>query len=303
MQEEQIGRPVDRRRLLRRAGTVAVGVAGAGVASAVVASPAQAATGAMQYGANNDAGTDQTGLITNKADGAALHLTNAGGAPLTLDPASPLTQTAPVGSVFVDTYGDVQTIGSTAEVGKYVNWLYSPTWAKMPEPLLVPARAVDTRSSGGRTRILNPSALDSLGRLRGGQTMHVDLSDLADLADAVLGTIAALSATGSGYLTVYPWGQPKPATANVGYGVGKDTNSFVFTGAGFDDADLDPSTAISVYAHATTHVIFDVFGFVVRVPEQVLANAGIAGATANATELQDTRRDALMRRLPTLRQR
>jgi hypothetical protein len=306
MQEEQNERTVDRRRLLRGAGTVAVGVAGAGVASAVVASPAWAAPGdPVNQGAVNDAGTTQTTLQTNKADGAALRLENAGGAGLTLDPTSPILDTAPPGSVFVDDFGDISTVGNIG-TGNFLNMLYSPTWAKMPEPLLVPVRAVDTRSAGGRTRILNLSALDANGRLKAGATMDVNLSDIADLADAVLMTVAAISATGSGFLTVFPYLSTRPATANVGYAVGRDGNSFVFCGAGFDEIDLDPSTAISIYALAATHVIVDVFGFVVRVPGQVLANFGTAtasGAAAKAPSQRDARREAIAKRLPTLLQR
>ena len=82
-QDNDEDRSVNRRRLLRRAGTVAAGVAGAGVVSAVVSSPAQAATGDnFVLGTANTAGAT-TKLTAGDATQPALRLENAvaGGAP------------------------------------------------------------------------------------------------------------------------------------------------------------------------------------------------------------------------------
>lgn len=76
---------VDRRKLLRRAGTVAAGIGAAGVATAVAASPASAAPGDALVQGANDAGATATSITSTAA--STLTLANGGsGAPLTLAP-------------------------------------------------------------------------------------------------------------------------------------------------------------------------------------------------------------------------
>src|SRR4051794_36634472 len=66
---------VGRRALLRRAATVAAaGIGGVAATEMLTAGPAAASTGAMQYGANNNAGVDTTTLtssVDDATDGAS----------------------------------------------------------------------------------------------------------------------------------------------------------------------------------------------------------------------------------------
>jgi hypothetical protein len=56
---------------------------------------------------------------------------------------------------------------------------------------IVPTRVVDTRNADLRRRIVNPSVLDSAGRLPKNQTMDVNLNDLASFPAVVPGAMAA----------------------------------------------------------------------------------------------------------------
>src|SRR5262245_4261490 len=123
---EELERKVNRRRLLRRAGTVAAGVAGAGVASAAVGSPAEAAPGSpVLQGSANDAGDTTTYLTAQNVSFPTLELTNTGenattgesGPPLRLAPGKgTISSAAPVGSLQVDPAGGLwgmTTVGRT----------------------------------------------------------------------------------------------------------------------------------------------------------------------------------------------
>src|SRR5262245_39659880 len=139
MLEEQENRKVNRRRLLRRAGTVVAGVAGAGVVSSVVASPAQAATGPINIGVvNGDPGDNTTTLTHTDPNLPTMSLVNGNtdGPALALSPVNTstgfITNNGPVGSVIADDFGDFWGIGDPDGAGKYVNLMYSPTWASMP---------------------------------------------------------------------------------------------------------------------------------------------------------------------------
>src|SRR5262249_11353633 len=120
MLEEEENRKVNRRRLLRRAGTVVAGVAGAGVAPAVGADPAQAANGAnvLIGNSNGDPGDNTTSLSHTNASTPTLNLVNGNtdGPALALSPVDTLnndgtpnaspTSNGPVGSLIADDYGD-----------------------------------------------------------------------------------------------------------------------------------------------------------------------------------------------------
>ncbi|HTF09972.1 MAG TPA: hypothetical protein VK659_17535, partial [Asanoa sp.] len=68
-----------RRRLLRRAGTVAAGVVGAGAVGAVAAAPAQASPGdPVVQGTNNNGDTTEPLVTLNNPSGPALNLAPSG---------------------------------------------------------------------------------------------------------------------------------------------------------------------------------------------------------------------------------
>src|SRR4051794_10553437 len=115
--EEEKDRHIGRRRLLRGGGAVVAGIAGAGVASAVVATPAEATQGNAVLAGLANTETDTTGIsltgATTPEAKAALRLTNAAGPALTVDPVdiTKISTAPPAGSIFVDQFGDITTIG------------------------------------------------------------------------------------------------------------------------------------------------------------------------------------------------
>ncbi|NUR70612.1 MAG: hypothetical protein HOU81_07310 [Hamadaea sp.] len=275
---------VNRRKLLRRAGTVAAGVGAAGVASAIVSSPASASDGVALIQGDNAAGTVATN-ISSSAGTSTLNLTNSGaGAPLTLTAKSvewdELGQTGmPDGSL---AYGDdgyhYSTWGTTTKHG-LVGKTYDTSWSSMPVPLDVPQRVLDTRYANTRGLVLNPGVLDAAGRLVKGQSLFVDLSDYAYFAWGVFGTLAAISPTAAGFMTAYPLGETRPATANLGFAANQNvSNSFFGATGSANVAGAIRTTGLAIFANVTTHVILDVFGFAVSDYWDVTPTGSVQGA-------------------------
>lgn len=296
MQDEQA---VDRRRLLRRAGTVAAGVAGAGVVAATAATPAQAAPGEnVVLGQAHDAAGTATSIANSSTANPTLVLGNGatdefggGGPALRLAPSGThLTEQAPTGSLSADTSG---TIWSSFELDgeNFPVHLFSAATANITVPMLTPARVVDTRSAAGRARILNRTAagvLDSAGRVRGGQTIFIDLSDFVASGEGVFGNLAAISPTLGGFLTLFPYDPAaptaRPDTANLGYATGQNIGNFSVTGIGFDPANPAFFEVVSLFASSTTHVIFDAFAFIVSRYDQVVGfSAPVSAARSEAS--------------------
>jgi hypothetical protein len=282
---------VDRRRLLRRAGTVAAGVGAAGIATAVAASPANAATGGnVILGQANTSDADTTSITsTNAQSTLTLANTAASAAPLVLTPAafSP-TDTTPDGSIGFDDQNFLQytwsfidpsdpsnnVLGITAQV-------YDESWSAMPVALTTPQRVLDTRpgSTQDISNVLNPSVFDSTGRLKSGSTLQLDLSNVGFFALGVFGTLAAIQPAAGGFLKLFPLGTPEPATANIGYAVNQNVSNSFFIGAGFSQ-DGSVTTGLSIKAQGATHVILDVFGLSVSNAFDVLANGAKAATKA-----------------------
>jgi hypothetical protein len=155
MGEEENKPAVSRRRLLRRAGTVAAGVGVVGAASAVGASPAQAADNDPMLVGHSHTGTSKTSLDSGNNTTPTFKLSNpnAAGVPLELKPVmldenevSPVVPMAvPSGSTYVDNWGDVHVIGKAGGTGTNLDLMsYSATWSAQPFPI-APLRLVDTR--------------------------------------------------------------------------------------------------------------------------------------------------------------
>jgi hypothetical protein len=127
---------------------------------------------------------------------------------------------------------------------------------------IMPTRAVDTRNADLRWRIVNPSVLDSAGRLPRNKIMDVNLSDLASFADAVILNATVTGQTIAGYLTVYvyPSGGP-PGASSLNYSPNQNLSNLVFTATGANEGN-EVQTGISVFTSQLTHVILDVVGFV-----------------------------------------
>ncbi len=274
---ENQDKTVNRRRLLRRAGTVAAGVAGTTVVGAAVAAPAQAAAGdPVVQGAANAAGATTTAL-TSTGTGPTLRLANtsttaSNGAVL----ARPALQLAPSGdflhpdspggSIGLDNYGNIQLV---TEFGgdKYLDYVHTTGNSNQIVPI-TPQRVVDTRAAASRKRILNQSSttLDSSGRLRDGQTIHINLSDFVYFGDALFGNLTVTTAVASGFVQIFPFGTPRPANfSTINYLTNQVVANSFMSGVGYRDENA--TDVISVYAARTTHIIIDVVAFVVGVGE------------------------------------
>ncbi|MGH8824690.1 MAG: hypothetical protein ACRDVN_09460, partial [Jiangellaceae bacterium] len=80
-----------------------------------------------------------------------------------------------------------------------------------------PARVLDTRTSAGRARIINPSGnIDSQGRLIGGRSIQIDLADFVFFGIAMYGNLTVTAPVAAGFATLYPI-DPRPATSTVNY--------------------------------------------------------------------------------------
>lgn len=258
----------NRRRLLRRAATVAATTAGAGVAAAVgLPGTAQAAPGDnLVMGTTNDAGPATTTL-----NGAypTLTLKNSAGAPLRLVPGDaiyPQVLDAPVGTLAVDNQGDLFVRAGT--VGQETNgWAWTTEWATTSVAVR-PTRVLDTRDVNLRRNIVSGS-LDSLGRVQPGVPIVLALDSYVRDGYALKGNVTVVGMTGAGFLTVWGAGA-KPATSTVNWSAaGTILSNFLFTELGATGAYR---SVITIQAAASpTHVIVDLTSLLVGHPSQVLA--------------------------------
>ncbi|MEH1123449.1 hypothetical protein [Micromonospora sp. CPCC 206061] len=304
---------VDRRRLLRRAGTVAAGVAGAGVAGAVAATPAQAAPGQpVLQGQNNNVGTNvpSTGIQASSPELPTLALYNpnetpveggtAAGPALQLVPHGDwLNDDAPAGSLAADGLGlpwvSVQYPGFT-----FSHAVHSTFNSNTTVPV-TPTRAIDTRNTAGRARILNAAGnLDSAGRLIAGRSVNIDLSDLAFFPNAVLLNATVTGQGAAGFLTVWAYNTTRPGVSSVNYSPGQNLSNFVFSASGWDDTSV--ASGLSVFTSQTTHFLLDIVAFVVSdgaVNPNITSADATAGLRGAASSAAATRAQAVKKSKPS----
>jgi hypothetical protein len=306
-QDNDGDRSVNRRRFMRRAGTVAAGVAGAGVVSAVASTPAQAATGDNFVLGNANTAGATTKLTAGDAANPALRLENplagsVGGAPLSVGPLvttgtptdpntwvtqAPSTQ-APVGSVYADDFGDVHVIGAPINgtvSPKYSNMLYSPTWATMVAPIR-PVRWVDTRFAELRTHIVPGSAtFDGSFRVvpKNSVTtpdMIIDLSAIfAGGFGAVQANLTVLLPVAQGFASLWDAGD-WPGTSSVNY------VPAVPEIANFTQTVIAPDRTIRLKTNRAAQFIIDIVGFVMTNPFQQFAAGAVQPNAASGTHPQ-----------------
>ncbi|GIG67068.1 hypothetical protein [Phytomonospora endophytica] len=264
---------VDRRRMLRRAGAVMAGVAGATVAGAATATPAAAAPGeAVLQGAANDAKTAATSLTTAKADDAALTLANtgtngaSGGPSLALAPstATVMSENAPAGSMMLGANGMTMIAPPDGAGGALPNhYLYDSFNSTFTVPVNV-FRTVDSRVEKGNRRRLfgaSSSSFDSAGRLKAGKTVHLDIGDLVSFSLGAFVNVVTFGQLDGGFITVWPYGTPRPVPASVQFYKGVSVRNTTLTPVGYDDVRTD---ALSIYVTATTHFTIDILGVVIN---------------------------------------
>lgn len=295
---------VDRRGMLRRAGAVVAGVAGVTAAGAVAAAPAYAAPGdPVVQGAANDAGTAATSLKTNKADGAAFVLQNTGldaagdgGPSLALAPSSAswLSESSPAGSMMLANNGMVMIAPPDGNGGAYHNhYLYDSFNSTFTVPVNV-FRAVDSRySKNNRQRLFGTSgAFDSGGRLLAGKTVHLDISDLVSFSWGAFVNVVTFGQLGGGFITVWPYGSPKPTPATVQFYKGVSVRNTTLSPVGFDDTRTD---ALSIWTSATTYFTIDILGVVIN-HWASLSGSAMAAATPSLQTGATAQDDSASRR-------
>ncbi|MFF5172338.1 hypothetical protein ACFY3U_06850 [Micromonospora sp. NPDC000089] len=267
---------VNRRRLLRRAGTVAAGLAGTAAVGATAAAPAEAAVGdPVLQGKLNETGPGTT-RISNSAGQATLQLTNTltwpgqdwqdglvlSEAPLCLLPkGDTLHEQMEPGSIGFTRRGELQVVGrNDGGSSAVVATVHTSVNANRIVPV-VPQRLIDTRSAASRTRIVNPTDnLDSSGRLLAGHTIHIDLTDFVHFGDALFGNVTVTGPTAAGFVQIFPYGVSRPTTyASINFTANQTLSNSFMSGISFK------GDRISVYAQRTTHVIIDVAAFVIGV--------------------------------------
>ncbi len=113
-----------------------------------------------------------------------------------------------------------------------------------PFSALPPTRILDTRESGG------PIGPDSVRTVRVAGVKNVPLN-----AGALVMNVTVDQPTASGFVTVYPTGQPTPVASNLNF-VGGQTIANLVT------AKIGDGGSVNIYNFAgQTHVLFDVVGW------------------------------------------
>jgi hypothetical protein len=251
---------VDRRVLLRRGGAVLAGTAGLAAVGAANAGSASADPGQpVIQGADNNALSTRTTLTSSNATGTLSLSNTGGGAPINI--AHQDTVDTVRGGDFYNVVGNL-FFGHDLD---FPGFVYTDLVANQLVPIN-PARVLDTRTSAGRARIINPSGnIDSQGRLIGGRSIQIDLADFVFFGIAMYGNLTVTAPVAAGFATLYPI-DPRPATSTVNYVTNQTVANFAVCGIGFTETILD---LVSIFSSRTTHVILDATAFSVGHPAQV----------------------------------
>jgi len=120
---------------------------------------------------------------------------------------------------------------------------------------LVPARLLETRSGPNDATI--DGAHEGDGQIVGGQFERVVIAGRGGVPDDATGAMlntTAIAPADYGFMTLYPCDAERPNASNVNHGPGDVVANAVFV-------KLDPSGAVCVYSHSTSHVAIDVVGY------------------------------------------
>jgi hypothetical protein len=152
---------------------------------------------------------------------------------------------------------------------------------------------LDTRGLGGyngdsgRGFIVNPSVLNSAGKLPAGQTLTLNLSQLVYYGWAVIGNVTVQAPEGNGFVTVFPYGVTRPNTSSLNFFSGWPLSNSVFCALGADLSNVELTDVINIYTPVTTHLLFDVNGFVVGSSAQI--NPAVTPFSANAASTKSSK--------------
>lgn len=127
--------------------------------------------------------------------------------------------------------------------------------ATAPSTVLTPARLVDSRR-GAETA---DGQFNGFGTLGAGRTLPIDVLGRGGVPSsgvgAVIVSIAAVSPTDAGFITVHPDGESRPNSSNLNFGRGETRANEVV-------AKLGANGRVALYTDATTDVIVDVLAWV-----------------------------------------
>lgn len=300
MADEIMERAVDRRRLLRRAGTVAATVAGAGAVGAAMGSPAAAAPGdPVAAGATTSAGTLNTRLENSSSANPTLTLANAAesneggfleaGPQLRLEPNGDYVL-GPVGSLGVSVDGTLWTSVPALGGGTAPDFVRTGANSTIVQSF-APVRILDTRTSSGRAGVLNKSVIDSGGYLRENQTLHLSLDSLFVWAWTIFANITVIPGEADGKVLAWPSGQPKPAQGtNVNWIAKATIGNFAAISVGSTTVNgIVADNAISVFTNKNARIVIDIAGAVVNYPSDVISSAAFATAEAGSVRTRPAR--------------
>ncbi|MEV0722143.1 hypothetical protein AB0I37_05120 [Micromonospora purpureochromogenes] len=268
---------IGRRGLLRRASTVAAGVAGVGVVGAAGATPAQAAAGdPVVQGATNV--VDAATTLRNTGARAALRLQSVRtydegpGGEVQAEPAlqlmpsgTTLSNVAEAGSIGMDVEGNIWIVTRTGTNGGNDRHVVHTTANSNRIVPLVPQRVLDTRYASSRGLVRETGYLDASGRLLAGRSISLRLTDHLYYADAVFGTLTVVQPTLGGFAQVYPFGTTRPTDfSSINFAPNQIVSNAFVCGIGSDqDMSSWATDVISIYTNRTTHLILDITAAVV----------------------------------------
>ena len=153
-------------------------------------------------------------------------------------------------------------------------------------------RPTTTRVDSGRL-VAFPSAFRALDTRSGpqpgiGSISRVNLNGLVPGdATAVVGTLTAVTASTSGYVTAYPRGSGVPDTSNLNVGAGETRAVGVITRLGSDGSGL----GVDLYNFCGSHLLFDVVGYMTG-PSNGSSSDGLF-VPITPTRMLDSRRDKM----------
>ncbi|MGN9803311.1 hypothetical protein [Micromonospora sp. L32] len=266
---------IGRRGLLRRASTVAAGVAGAGVVGVAGATPAQAAAGdPVVQGATNV--VDAATTLRNTGARATLRLQNVRtydsgpGGEVWAEPAlqlmpsgTTLSNLAEAGSIGMDVEGNIWIVTRSGNGSNDRHVVHTTANSNRIVPL-VPQRVLDTRYASSRGLVRETGYLDASGRLLAGRSISLRLTDHLYCADAVFGTLTVVQPTLGGFAQVYPFGTTRPTDfSSINFAPNQIVSNAFVCGIGSDPEARNASDLISIYTNRTTHVILDITAAVV----------------------------------------
>lgn len=260
----------------------------AGAAGALaLPTPASAAEGdPVLAGRTTEAGAAPTALTGGTGNAPTLTLAN----PATTGPyAAPTLRLAPSGGHGLDpatvdagdlaSGGDLLWYGHTsaASGAGVAGAVYTSAFANHLHFLDAPRRVLDTRSGGTtdeggnpndrRTRVV-AGRFDSGGRLLGGTSLVLDLSELVLSGVGVFANLTVVGPASSGFLTAYPTPEGAPRTDGIDRPAASSLNFVrdVPAVANFVVVRLGVGGRISIYSTALAHVLLDLTAVSVAEP-------------------------------------